>query len=199
MAQDQRETYGRGRAGRGRARLRAVACLSGVSLERGVPAGEIHDYIQEIDNVVWVDVQDPGPAELAMLIDEFGLHPLALEDAAHGRRRPKVDEFKGYLLLVTQAAIPGAGRRGAADRRGGSVHRPQLSWSPSTGAASPGSRIRVGALDARRADAPRGRRLPHLRGARRHHRLLSPRSSAASRTRSTRPNSPCLPGRMRRA
>ena len=63
-----------------------------------------------------------------MLIDEFGLHPLALEDAAHGQRRPKVEEFKGYLLLVTQAAVPGEDAGEPADHRGGSVHRPQLSW-----------------------------------------------------------------------
>src|SRR4051812_37644331 len=109
MAQDPRESTSREAHPPSDApRVKAVACLSGVSLERGVSAGEIHDYIQEIDNVVWVDVQDPGPAELAMLIDEFGLHPLALEDAAHGQRRPKVEEFKGYMLLVTQAAVPGA-------------------------------------------------------------------------------------------
>jgi magnesium transporter len=89
-------------------RVKVVACLAGVSLERGVPAGEIHDYILDADNVVWVEVQDPGPAEIAMLIDEFGLHPLALEDAARGLRRPKADEFKGYLLIVTYAAVPGA-------------------------------------------------------------------------------------------
>ena len=94
----------RRRAHRGSRRWRASG---GVSLERGVPTAEIHDYIQEADNVVWVDVQDPGPAELAMLIDEFGLHPLALEGAAHGQRRPKVDEYKGYSLLVTYAAVPG--------------------------------------------------------------------------------------------
>ena len=64
------------------------------------------------DNVVWVDVQDPGPAEIATLIDEFGLHPLALEDAAGGERRPKANEFKGYLLLVTYAAIPGEETKG---------------------------------------------------------------------------------------
>src|SRR5262245_11901422 len=109
MAQDQRERTEEVEPAAAAPRLRAVACLSGLSLERGVPAGEIHDYIQEIDNVVWVDFQDPGRAELAMLIDEFGLHPLALEDAAHGQRRPKVEEFKGYLLLVTQAAVSGAG------------------------------------------------------------------------------------------
>src|SRR5262249_30368402 len=66
-----------------------------------------HDYIQDADNVVWVDIQDPGPAEYAMLIDEFGLHPLALESAAHGQRRAKLAEFKGYLLLVTHAAVAG--------------------------------------------------------------------------------------------
>jgi magnesium transporter len=93
-------------------RVKAVACLGGVSLERGVPVDEIHDYLHEPDTVVWVDVQDPGPAEIAMLVDEFGLHPLALEDAAHGQRRPTADEFKGYLLLVTYAAIPGGDVQG---------------------------------------------------------------------------------------
>ena len=89
-----------------------MACLGGVSLERGVPTEEIHDYIQEPENVVWVDVQDPGPSELAMLVDEFGLHPPALEGAAHGQRRPKVDEYKGYSLLVTYAAVPGEDAKG---------------------------------------------------------------------------------------
>jgi magnesium transporter len=91
----------------GTPRLKAVACLGGVSLERGIPTAEIHDYIQEPENVVWVDVQDPGPSELSMLVDEFGLHPPALEGASLGQRRPKVDEYKGYTLLVTNAAVPG--------------------------------------------------------------------------------------------
>jgi magnesium transporter len=113
MAQDERDRTNResGPAA-GAPRVKAVACLCGVSLERGVPADEIHDYIQESDNVVWVDVQDPGPVELAMLVDEFGLHPLALEGDADGPRRPKVEEFRGYLMLVTQAAVSGADAAG---------------------------------------------------------------------------------------
>lgn len=108
MARDQREV-GDEMAGSppGTPRLRAVACLGGVSLERGVPTVDIQEYIQELENVVWVDVQDPGPSELAMLSDEFGLHPPALEGASHGRRRPKVDEYKGYSLLVIYVAVPG--------------------------------------------------------------------------------------------
>lgn len=81
-------------------RVKTVACLAGVSLERNVPSEEIHDYIREKDNLVWVDVQDPGADELAMLQEEFGFHPLALEDVTHGHDRAKVEKFKGHLFAV---------------------------------------------------------------------------------------------------
>ena len=82
-------------------RVKTVACVAGVSLERGVPTEEIHDYIKEASNLVWMDVQDPGPEELSMLLEEFGFHPLALADVAKEQQRPKVDEYKGYLFAVT--------------------------------------------------------------------------------------------------
>jgi magnesium transporter len=89
-------------------RVRTVACLSGVSLERNVPSEEIHEYLKDRDNLVWVDVQDPGPAEMEMLQEEFGFHPLALDDIAKGHERPKVDEYKGYLFAVMYGVLNGA-------------------------------------------------------------------------------------------
>jgi magnesium transporter len=77
----------------------------GVSLERGVATAEIQDYLREADNVVWMDVCDPGPEELAMLLEEFGFHPLTLEDLAHGRQRPAVTDYKGYLFVVTYGLL----------------------------------------------------------------------------------------------
>src|SRR5215210_3257583 len=56
-----------------------------------------------------MDVQDPGPEELSMLLEEFGFHPLALEDVAKGQQRAKVDEYKGYMFVVTYGVV--AGRR----------------------------------------------------------------------------------------
>src|SRR5262245_21701263 len=53
------------------AKVKTVACLGGVSLERDVPSEEISDYIRDPSNLVWMDVQDPGPAELSMLSEEF--------------------------------------------------------------------------------------------------------------------------------
>ena len=88
-------------------RVKAVACVGGVSFEHDIPADEIQDHVREAESIVWVDVADPGPDEIAFLIDEFGLHPLAFQDGPDGRRRPKVEEFKGFLRIVTYAAIPG--------------------------------------------------------------------------------------------
>ena len=89
------------------AKVKTVACLGGVSLERDVPSEEIRDYIRDPSNVVWMDVQDPGPAELSMLSEEFGFHPLALEDVATGQQRPKMDEYKGYTFVVTYGVVHG--------------------------------------------------------------------------------------------
>lgn len=92
----------------GSPKVKTVACLGSVSLERDVPTEEIRDYIRDPGNLVWVDVQDPGPAELSMLLEEFGFHPLALEDVATGQQRPKADEYKGYMFVVTYGVVPGA-------------------------------------------------------------------------------------------
>jgi magnesium transporter len=83
------------------AKVKTLACLGGVSLERGVSVDEIHGYVRDPANVVWVDIQDPGPQEYSMLLEEFGFHPLALEDVGKGLQRPKVTEYKGYLFAVT--------------------------------------------------------------------------------------------------
>jgi magnesium transporter len=77
-----------------------MASLGGISLERDVPIEEIADYLHDPDNLVWMDIQDPGQAEIAMLMEEFGFHPLALDDVVTGVQRPKVDEYRGYVFLV---------------------------------------------------------------------------------------------------
>jgi magnesium transporter len=77
-----------------------MASLGGISLERDVPIEEIADYLRDPDNLVWMDIQDPGEAEVTMLMEEFGFHPLALDDVVTGVQRPKIDEYRGYVFLV---------------------------------------------------------------------------------------------------
>src|SRR5687768_16435267 len=92
--------------GPGEPLVKTMACLSGVSLERGVADDDLREYLRDPDNVIWMDVQDPGPEEFSRLVEEFGFHPLALEDVARGQQRPKVEDYKTYLFVVTYSVAP---------------------------------------------------------------------------------------------
>lgn len=55
----------------------------------------------------WLDLHAPGEAEIAMLGELFGFHPLALEDSAHFDQRPKVEEYDDFAFLVLYGAAQG--------------------------------------------------------------------------------------------
>jgi magnesium transporter len=61
---------------------------------------EISSYLARPDCFVWVALRDATPAELAEMQEEFGLHPLAVEDAGHGHQRPKIEEYGDSLFVV---------------------------------------------------------------------------------------------------
>jgi magnesium transporter len=50
----------------------------------------------------WVDLRDPTAADLELLRARFDFHPLALEDCAHFDQRPKLEEYRDHVFLVTQ-------------------------------------------------------------------------------------------------
>jgi len=52
---------------------------------------------------LWVDVEGPDAATLALLGERFGFHPLALEDCAHLDQRPKLEDFDDHTFLVLQS------------------------------------------------------------------------------------------------
>jgi magnesium transporter len=59
----------------------------------------ISEILEEGGRVVWFDVVDPGPNDLALLQQEFGLHPLAVEDAVTAHQRPKIESYDDYWFL----------------------------------------------------------------------------------------------------
>jgi magnesium transporter len=63
---------------------------------------EISDYVRRPDCFVWVALFEATPAELAEMTAEFGLHPLAVEDAQKGHQRPKIEEYEDSLFAVLQ-------------------------------------------------------------------------------------------------
>ena len=49
---------------------------------------EIHRYVNQPDSLVWVALREPDAALLEKMQAQFGLHPLAVEDARKGHQRP---------------------------------------------------------------------------------------------------------------
>ena len=49
---------------------------------------------------VWLGLYEPGNEEFEAVRSEFGLHPLAVEDAIHAHQRPKLEVYEETLLMV---------------------------------------------------------------------------------------------------
>jgi magnesium transporter len=54
-------------------------------------------------SLVWVDLTDPSDDELATLSDEFGLHPLWINDVRDAGQRPKLEVFETHAFIVGYA------------------------------------------------------------------------------------------------
>ena len=66
---------------------------------------DISEYVKRPECFVWVALKDPTPAELAEMEQEFGLHPLAVEDARKGHQRPKIEEYGNSVFAVMQLVM----------------------------------------------------------------------------------------------
>jgi magnesium transporter len=77
---------------------------SGNLVAEGFPVADISDYLDKDDgSVVWLDLLDPDRNDLQVLSEEFGLHPIAVEDAVQDHERTKLDRYSGYLFLTVYA------------------------------------------------------------------------------------------------
>lgn len=68
--------------------------------------GELREAIARArdaaDAFVWVGMREPTPDEFDLLATEFGLHPLAVEDALKAHQRPKMEVYRDALFTVVK-------------------------------------------------------------------------------------------------
>ena len=71
---------------------------------REAVAGDLGDALtiarSKGDSFIWIGLHEPTEAELDKVAGEFGLHPLAVEDAVKAHQRPKVEEYEDSLFVV---------------------------------------------------------------------------------------------------
>jgi magnesium transporter len=87
-----------------RCQARTRLYRDGELVERGFAVERISDHLTDPGTLVWLDLRDPDHDDLAVLQEEFGLHPVAVEDALVDRERPKIDRYKTHLFLTAYSA-----------------------------------------------------------------------------------------------
>jgi magnesium transporter len=65
-----------------------------------VPVADLSEVRRDPEVLIWVDVVSPTGEELAAMGEEFELHPLVLDTLGTPNLRPRVEQFKDYVMLV---------------------------------------------------------------------------------------------------
>lgn len=88
------------------ASLHLTVDLHGERWQDGADISRLGEALRDPENLIWLDIRDPGPAEIELLKREFDFHELALEDVAklELHQRPRCDRYDGYYFLVVYAA-----------------------------------------------------------------------------------------------
>jgi magnesium transporter len=83
-----------------------IDCASYRDGHRVTGAADFSDALEEArgagapDSFVWIGLHEPTEEEFASVSSEFGLHPLAAEDALRAHQRPKLEVYEGSVFLV---------------------------------------------------------------------------------------------------
>jgi magnesium transporter len=65
---------------------------------------EAASHMRGGNNFVWIELFEPGKELMAEVSRHFGLHELAVEDAAVAHQRPKVEPYDDFYFIVYRAA-----------------------------------------------------------------------------------------------
>jgi magnesium transporter len=84
--------------------IRLVADAPDQSVPEEASIERLEELLADAERRVWLDISDPGPAEVELLRRAFAFHELALEDVTKPHERPRCDSYGGYYFIVVYAA-----------------------------------------------------------------------------------------------
>ncbi|AYC42500.1 magnesium/cobalt transporter CorA [Streptomyces griseorubiginosus] len=63
------------------------------------------DEARSAGGFVWIGLHEPSEKEFELVTKEFGLHPLAVEDALKAHQRPKLEVYDDSLFVVLKPVV----------------------------------------------------------------------------------------------
>jgi len=65
---------------------------------------ETYEVCRQKGGMAWIGLHEPSAEEFSSVAGEFGLHPLAVEDAIEAHQRPKLERYGETLFVVLKPA-----------------------------------------------------------------------------------------------
>ncbi len=80
--------------------IRSVFFLPGKPTRTEIPVEEFPRLIRDKRGLLWVDFVAEPPETSLPILQSFGFHPLAIDDALQETHAPKIDDWDDYLYIV---------------------------------------------------------------------------------------------------
>jgi magnesium transporter len=80
--------------------IRSLYYVPGNPIQKDLPPEKFPELIQNLQSVLWVDFVSEPPATSQPILEGFGFHPLAIDDALQETHVPKLDDWGDYLYIV---------------------------------------------------------------------------------------------------
>jgi magnesium transporter len=80
--------------------IRSLFFLPGQPIQKDLPPEKFPELIQSEQGVLWVDFVSEPPETSLPILQDFGFHPLAIDDALQETHVPRLDDWKDYLYIV---------------------------------------------------------------------------------------------------
>jgi len=80
--------------------IRSLYYSKSKPIRKDIPYAEFPKLIRDPRGLLWVDFADEPPESCLPILQAFGFHPLAIDDALQQTHAPKLDDWGGYLYIV---------------------------------------------------------------------------------------------------
>ena len=80
--------------------IRSLYYVPGQPLQKDLPPEQFRELIQNTQATLWVDFISEPPEVCLPIMEDFGFHPLAIDDALQETHVPKLDDWGDYLYIA---------------------------------------------------------------------------------------------------
>lgn len=80
--------------------IRSLYFVPGKPIQKDIPVHEFPKLTKNRQGLLWVDFVDEEPDVCLPILQSFGFHPLAIDDALQETHSPKLDDWGEYLYIA---------------------------------------------------------------------------------------------------